>query len=106
MRHKRDGYAGARVEDARDPLALFTHDSQVKSQESEEAEEGSTGPRPIGAPVPGLVVSGDVEEGDNVRTGQPMATIELLELEHVVRADTSGEDPRRLRGKRRFRCGW
>ena len=86
-----DGYAGARVEDARDPLALFTHDSQVKSQENEAVEEESTGPLAIEAPVPGSVVSVDVKEGDDLRSGQPVATIELLELEHVVRVATSGQ---------------
>ena len=87
---KADGYAGARVEDARDPLALFTHDSQVKSQESE-TEEEPTGPVAVTAPVPGSVLSVDVEEGDDVFAGQPIATIELLELEHVARAETNGQ---------------
>ena len=86
-----DGYAGARVEDARDPLALFTHDSQVKSQESEAEAEEATGPIAVSAPVPGLVTSVEVAEGDDVLARQPVATIELLELEHVVRAETSGQ---------------
>ena len=86
-----DGYAGARVEDARDPLALFTHDSQVKSQETAAEEEEPFGPFEINAPVPGLVVSVEVAEGDEVRIGQPVVTIELLELEHVVRAESSGQ---------------
>ncbi len=88
---KADGYAGARVEDARDPLALFTHDSQVKSQESETEDEEPTGPTAVSAPVPGLVLNVEVAVGDDVLTGQPIATIELLELEHVVRAGTSGK---------------
>ncbi len=85
-----DGYAGARVEDARDPLALFTHDSQVKSQETTEEEAETSGPLEVNAPVPGLVVSVEVAEGDEVRTGQPIVRIALLELEHVVRAESSG----------------
>ena len=88
---KADGYAGARVEDARDPLALFTHDSQVKSQESETEDDEPTGPVAVSAPAPGLVTSVNVAKGDDVLTGQPVATIELLELEHVVRAGTSGK---------------
>ena len=88
---KADGYAGARVEDARDPLALFTHDSQVKSQESETEDEEPTGPTAVSAPVPGLVLNVEVAVGDDVLTGQPIATIELLELQHVVRAGTSGK---------------
>ena len=81
-----DGFAGARVEDAQDPLALFKHDTQVKSQE-DELEEGPAGPITLGAPVPGTVLSVDVTEGDEVLAGQPMATINSLELDHVVRAE-------------------
>ena len=81
-----DGFAGARVEDAQDPLALFKHDTQVKSQEDESDDEPA-GPITLGAPVPGTVLSVDVAEGDEVLIGQPMATINSLELDHVVRAE-------------------
>ena len=88
---KADGYAGARVEDARDPLALFTHDTQVKSQESTTEEEEATGPIVLVAPVPGSVVGIEVAEDDEVQIGQPVAAIELLELQHVVRAEVGGK---------------
>ncbi|MYF30830.1 MAG: biotin/lipoyl-binding protein, partial [Gammaproteobacteria bacterium] len=82
-----DGFAGARVEDAQDPLALFKHDTQVKSEQAEQDESKPTGPVTLPAPVPGTVVSVDVAEGDEVLAGQPMATINSLELDHVVRAE-------------------
>ena len=82
-----DGFAGARVEDAQDPLALFKHDTQVKSAEAEQDESKPTGPVTLPAPVLGTVVSIDVAEGDEVLAGQPMATINSLELDHVVRAE-------------------
>ena len=82
-----DGYAGARVEDAQDPLALFKHDTQVKSQEAEQDKPEPTGPFTLPASVPGAVMSVDVAEGDEVLAGQPMVTINSLELDHVVRAE-------------------
>ena len=84
-----DGFAGARVEDAADPLALFNHDTRIKSQESELDELASSGPFMLSAPVPGTLVSIDGAEGDPVLSGQPVATINALELDHVVRAERS-----------------
>ena len=82
-----DGYAGARVEDSWDPLALFDHDKQVKSQD---AVAEPAGPISLPAPIQGTVLSVDVAAGDEIGAGQPIATIELLELHHIVRADRSG----------------
>ena len=82
-----DGFAGARVEDAQDPLALFKHDTQVKSRGSEDDDLAPAGPITLPAPVPGAVVSVDVAPGDEVLAGQPIATVNSLELDHVVRAE-------------------
>ena len=38
-------------------------------------------------PMPGLVVSIDVEEGQKVEAGEPLATIEAMKMENVLRAD-------------------
>ena len=86
-----DGYAGARVEDSWDPLALFNHDAQVKSQGI--APDGTpepTGPVNLPAPIQGTVISVDVADGEAVRVGQKVATIEVLELHHVVRTNGGG----------------
>ena len=84
-----DGFAGARVADAQDPLALFKHDTEVKSQEDDDAA-GPSGPITLVATVPGTVVSVDVAQGDQVRAGQPVATVNTLELDHVIRPEGSG----------------
>ena len=84
-----DGFAGARVDDARDPLALFQHDTQVKAREDGDRESTPTGPITLPAPVPGTVVSVDVATGDRILPGEPIATINSLELDHVVRAPGS-----------------
>ena len=85
------GFAGARVEDSKDPLALFNHDTQIKSQDVETAAvPEQIGPVTLVAPVQGAIVSVDVAQGDEVHAGQPVATIESLELHHVVEADRNG----------------
>jgi acetyl-CoA carboxylase carboxyltransferase component/biotin carboxyl carrier protein len=85
------GFAGARVDDSADPLALFNHDAQVKSEEVEvPVAVSSAVPVTLEAPVQGAVISVDVAHGDEVRPGQPIATIESLELHHVVRSDRAG----------------
>ncbi len=86
-----EGYAGARVEDSWDPLALFDHDKQVKSENADRDDDADpTRPVVLAAPVRGTVISVDVAEGDQVAAGRPIATIALLELHHIVRAKGSG----------------
>jgi biotin carboxyl carrier protein len=47
------------------------------------------GPRPIRAPMPGLMVRVDVEVGDTVRSGQTVAIIEAMKMENDLKADTA-----------------
>ncbi len=44
----------------------------------------------IPAPLTGLLVSVDVDPGDAVRAGQPLAMMEALKMQHVVNAEFSG----------------
>ncbi len=87
------GFAGARV-DTSDPLALFDHDAKVKAdavaaaQEPElAAPEGTTG---LSSPIQGTIVSIDVSPGDAVRTGQQVAVVEAMKMEHVIAAQHDG----------------
>ncbi len=90
-----DGWAGARVK-SNDPLALFAHDQAVKSQQSQQQQQGPS--HPVGpngsigmvAPIQGTIVSIAVSEGDQVLTGQPIAVVESMKLEHDIKADRSG----------------
>jgi len=41
-------------------------------------------------PMPGLLVSLHVAEGDAVEIGQPLATIEAMKMENILRAEKSG----------------
>ena len=41
-------------------------------------------------PMPGLLVSLNVAEGDEVVAGQPLAVIEAMKMENILRAEKSG----------------
>ncbi len=41
-------------------------------------------------PMPGLLVSLNVAEGDKVEAGQPLAVIEAMKMENILRAEKSG----------------
>jgi propionyl-CoA carboxylase alpha chain len=40
--------------------------------------------------MPGLLVSLNVAEGDRVEAGQPLAVIEAMKMENILRAEKSG----------------
>lgn len=48
------------------------------------------GPRPIKAPMPGLVVRVNVEAGSVVKAGQTVAIIEAMKMENDLKADSEG----------------
>ena len=41
-------------------------------------------------PMPGLVVSLDVEKGEEVKTGQALAVVEAMKMENILRAERDG----------------
>ena len=41
-------------------------------------------------PMPGLLVKLHVAEGDKVEPGQPLATVEAMKMENILRAQKSG----------------
>jgi biotin carboxyl carrier protein len=49
-----------------------------------------TGPRPVRAPMPGLVVKVEVNEGDAVEAGQGLVIVEAMKMENELRAETAG----------------
>jgi len=48
------------------------------------------GPRPIRAPMPGLVVKVEVAVGDRVEAGQGVAIVEAMKMENELRAEAPG----------------
>ena len=51
---------------------------------------GDTGPKPIRAPMPGLVVRVNVAEGDTVEPGQSVAIVEAMKMENDLKAEGPG----------------
>lgn len=51
---------------------------------------GPQGPKPIRAPMPGMVVRIDVETGQHVKAGQGVVIIEAMKMENELKADASG----------------
>lgn len=49
-------------------------------------EIGPTGPKPVVAPMPGLVVKVEVQEGDSVETGQGLVIVEAMKMENELKA--------------------
>jgi len=54
------------------------------------ATAGPRGPRPVRAPMPGLVVRLEVEPGQPVHAGQGVAIIEAMKMENELKADGDG----------------
>ena len=52
--------------------------------------EAARGPRPIRAPMPGLVVRVAVEPGQPVQAGQTVAIIEAMKMENDLKAEADG----------------
>jgi propionyl-CoA carboxylase alpha chain len=42
-------------------------------------------------PMPGLLVSLNVREGDTVEAGQPLAVVEAMKMENILRAEKAGK---------------
>jgi len=66
-------------------------DERTRSiREMTAAVAGPVGPRPLRAPMPGLVVRLEVEAGDVVEVGQGLAIVEAMKMENELRADAPG----------------
>lgn len=54
------------------------------------ATAGAQGPRPLLAPMPGLIVKVHVAVGESVSTGQPLVSMEAMKMENELRALSAG----------------
>lgn len=50
----------------------------------------NTGPAPLVAPMPGLVVRINVKVGDQVQSGQPLVVMEAMKMENELRSTSAG----------------
>jgi pyruvate carboxylase subunit B len=54
------------------------------------AGAGPAGPRPVVAPMPGMVLRVDVAAGDHVREGQGVVIVEAMKMENELKASAGG----------------
>jgi pyruvate carboxylase subunit B len=54
------------------------------------ATAGPSGPAPLIAPMPGLIVRINVSQGDQVRAGQGLVVMEAMKMENELRAVAAG----------------
>jgi pyruvate carboxylase subunit B len=59
-------------------------------REMQRVSAGSRGPRPLKAPMPGLVVKVDAEVGQSVRAGQGLVIVEAMKMENELEAEADG----------------
>lgn len=48
------------------------------------------GPKPVRAPMPGMIVRTDVSVGDTVRAGQGVVVMEAMKMENELKAEADG----------------
>ena len=54
------------------------------------ASAGPSGPAPLKAPMPGLIVRVNVQVGDTVQAGQGLVVMEAMKMENELRAQAAG----------------
>ena len=54
------------------------------------ATSGPSGPAPLVAPMPGMIVRVNVRDGDAVQTGQGLVVMEAMKMENELRASAAG----------------
>jgi acetyl/propionyl-CoA carboxylase alpha subunit len=59
-------------------------------RELSRANAAATGPAPIKAPMPGLIVRVNVKAGDTVEAGQGVVVMEAMKMENELRAMAAG----------------
>lgn len=66
------------------PLRLARHESLMLEKEPPDLS------RMLICPMPGMLVKLHVAEGDTVQPGQPLATVEAMKMENILRAEKEG----------------
>ena len=90
---RRDGERGSyalRIDGRR--YAVQALDERTRAiRDLSAAAAGPTGPQPVKAPMPGLMVRIDVKVGDEVIAGQGVAAMEAMKMENELRAPAAGK---------------
>jgi propionyl-CoA carboxylase alpha chain len=71
------------------PVYVYTETEAAAARLMPEEAVSDTGKKLL-CPMPGLVVSIDVEEGQEVKAGETLAVIEAMKMQNVLRAERDG----------------
>ena len=66
------------------PLSLKTHEGLMIEKEPPDLS------KMLICPMPGMLVKLHVGEGETVQPGQPLATVEAMKMENILRAEKEG----------------
>ncbi|SLN68835.1 pyruvate carboxylase [Oceanibacterium hippocampi] len=80
------------------PRAVKVADRHAASSVERHRKADETDPGQIGAPMPGMVVTMAVREGDKVARGDRLFTIEAMKMETAIYAEADGEVTEVVRG--------
>ncbi|MDQ6827848.1 MAG: biotin/lipoyl-binding protein [Gemmatimonadota bacterium] len=75
----------------------FTHDVEALDERTRAIRDLSdvaakaSGPAPLVAPMPGLIVRVNVQPGDDVTAGQGLVVMEAMKMENELRAASAGK---------------
>ena len=73
------------------PVQAEVIDERTRAIRAMTSSSGAaTGPRPVRAPMPGLIVRVEVAVGDRVRAGQPVIAMEAMKMENELKAESDG----------------
>jgi pyruvate carboxylase subunit B len=73
------------------PVAAEVVDERTRAiRELTGSAAAASGPKPILAPMPGLVVKVEISEGDEVQPGQGVVIVEAMKMENELKAQAAG----------------
>src|SRR5712671_3980789 len=73
-----------------EPDGVQYENEPMARRELSAANAAPTGPAPIIAPMPGLIVRVNVSVGDRVEAGQGIVVMEAMKMENELRATAAG----------------
>ena len=76
--------------DGRPHVVVTETERERRVREMKGVAGGAGGPRPLKAPMPGLVVKVEVEVGQAVTAGQGLVIVEAMKMENELEAEADG----------------
>ncbi|MEZ4422694.1 MAG: biotin/lipoyl-containing protein [Gemmatimonadota bacterium] len=91
VRGERDAEGGWRLRVDGEPVRADVADERaLRARQVAGAAGRAAGPRPVRAPMPGLVVRVDVQEGQTVEKGSGLVIVEAMKMENELKAEAPG----------------